>query len=97
MIVFTVMKSWVLVDMAWPWMWTLGTLPLSLTAGSGAMVVVIAGSYRWWPQTGMEMMVVFNVKSTDLDMVNGAHVHCAYIGWSLGPGEGGGTSSAFAP
>ena len=44
----------------------------------------------------MEMMAVFNVEYTDLDMVNGAHVHCAYIGRSLGPREGGGTSSAFA-
>ena len=97
MIVFTVMKSWVLVDMAWPWMRTLDTSPLSLTASSGALVAVVAGSYRWWPRTGMEMMAVFNVEYTDLDMVNGARVHCAYIGRSLGPREGGGTSSAFAP
>ena len=75
-----------------------GTSPLSLTAGGGALVIVVAGSYRWWPQIGMEVMVVFNVKSTDLDMVNGiARVHCAYVGWLSGPGEGGGASSAFAP
>ena len=34
-------------------------------------------------------MAVFNVEFTDLDMVNGARVHCAYIGRSSGPGEGG--------
>ena len=72
-----------------------GTSPLSLTAG-GALVVVVAGGYRWWPRTGMEMMAVFNIESTNLDMANGAHVHCAYIGRSSGPGEGGGASSAFA-
>ena len=45
----------------------------------------------------MEVMAVFNVESTDLDMVNCARVQCAYVGRLSGPGEGGGTSSAFAP
>ena len=43
------------------------------------------------------MMAVFNVESTDLGMVNGVYVHCTYIEWLSGPGEGGRVSSAFAP
>ena len=71
-------------DMAWPWM-------------RMGHITIVAGGYRWWPRTGMEVMAVFNVESTDLDMVNCARVQCAYVGRLSGPGEGGGTSSAFAP